>query len=42
MSTAFAGRFAPPRYPVSIYQLTYRSVVPDGRRQLRRAVAHPN
>ena len=42
MSTTFAGRFAPPRYPVSIYQLTYRSVVPDGRRQLRRAVAHPN
>jgi hypothetical protein len=25
MSTAFAGRFAPPRYPVSIHQLTYRS-----------------
>jgi pimeloyl-ACP methyl ester carboxylesterase len=29
MSTAFAGRFAPPRYRVNLYQLTYRSVVPE-------------
>jgi hypothetical protein len=29
MATAFAGRFALPRYPVSLYQLTYRSVVPE-------------
>ena len=29
MATAFAGRFAPPRYRVNLYQLTYRSAVPE-------------
>ncbi|MGG5809766.1 alpha/beta hydrolase family protein [Falsiroseomonas sp. CW058] len=29
MPAAFAGRFAPPRHPVSLYQVAYRSSVPE-------------